>query len=194
MTPEQRAAARERCNMATGGPWGLSGSTHWPNRQGAIKAVWGHAKCRAHQPRICCIDRPRKAIGDANAEFIAHARTDLPDALDALDAAEARAEDAERRVKELQGMIGKMLPLGWPDTAAAVKAVVSVCASDDGAIVCRMLHQHEIERQYKNAALVQTRQYCDTLERIVAANCDPADATPSDSAVIEAIICKARGD
>lgn len=84
MTPEQREAIKTREKAATPGPWVQS--THVPNMStigsssGAIADVslWSFG-----EP-----GNPEESL--ANAEFIAHARTDIPALLEDLEAAEAK--------------------------------------------------------------------------------------------------------
>lgn len=85
MTPEQRRAARARCEAAHKGPW---------------KPSYGLDDVRVTIVRCGPYpydDAIAKVYGNVNAEFIYHARTDLPAALDALDAKDAENE----RLKDL---------------------------------------------------------------------------------------------
>ena len=72
-----RTAARARCETATKGPW--------------------EAKCSGHDYPYIVAHGKQLACGEdfgkmPDAEFIAHARTDLPAALDALDAKDKEIE------------------------------------------------------------------------------------------------------
>ena len=107
MTPEDRAAARARCEAATSGPWTTVGNTLYI-RNGEPPYEEG-------------IDWFSFPGGRDIAEFIAHARTDLPAALDALDVADhsvgvfvqeakyekKRAESAEARLKAVLELCAK---------------------------------------------------------------------------------------
>lgn len=82
------AAARARCNAATGGPWV---SWHGEPTRGALE----HAGVqRIGREGVASI--ARAYVGKYDAEFIAHARTDLPAALDEIDRLTA-AMDKERQ-------------------------------------------------------------------------------------------------
>jgi hypothetical protein len=86
---EERDAIRARAEAATDGPWSAYGTViaayFEPNCGGCSGIV-----SPAHEPS-CGIEQIAQADA-ADAEFIAHARTDVPALLDALDAAEAEIE------------------------------------------------------------------------------------------------------
>jgi len=72
------AAAKKRCEAATGGPWLVT------DRNEAGDRYVGPAE---EYVAIVVRDALARLMTDANAEFIAHARTDLPAALEALEEA-----------------------------------------------------------------------------------------------------------
>jgi len=95
MTDGKLNEIRARCEAATPGPWRNIGEplSGYPR----IFSDAEHGGFR--QPFICGI---RAADEQANndAEFMAHAREDIPALLDALEAAEARAERICRLITE----------------------------------------------------------------------------------------------
>ncbi len=91
MTPEQRKAARERCDAASEGPWWFQPAD--PETEGESHTVYRH--------------KARKIVAEPwrwdDGEFIAHARQDLPAALDQIDKIEGllrRYEAGETRQME----------------------------------------------------------------------------------------------
>lgn len=103
-TPERHAAARARCEAATPGPWEAN---HRENK--VVRQAWVTLPGCPGQPLCQCRWHPEHTSGhwgdtfdaDANADFIAHARTDLPEALAEIDdlsvaLAYYRAECAEK--------------------------------------------------------------------------------------------------
>lgn len=97
MTPEERQAARARCEAATPGPWEKY------DQNDGMEMVFGALWCIANDaymnPPDEDSDDPWEAVDimiatgiEADADFIAAARTDLPAALDALDAKDAEIE------------------------------------------------------------------------------------------------------
>jgi len=79
LTKDQRAAIRARCEAATLGPWELL----------RVKTVGinGDWFLIDEKTRLAIIEK-----SDANADFIVHARQDIPALLDALEDAEAENE------------------------------------------------------------------------------------------------------
>lgn len=77
MTKTERAAARERCEAATAGPW--------YQESGRDRARYGFRIYAADFRGVCKPTAEMAARDEANSTFIAHARTDLPAALDELD-------------------------------------------------------------------------------------------------------------
>ena len=92
MNSEDRAAIRARLAAATPGPWRIArsrGGVPWIDA-GEYDEVLAPADvdCMAY----CYGGTSRIEMSDADAEFIAHARTDVADLLDALDEAERTLE------------------------------------------------------------------------------------------------------
>ena len=86
-----RPAARARCEAATEGPW--KHRIQVLGNPGAMSERESDYYCGRgpyHQTDTMG-DKLMRTKADADALFIAHARTDLPAALDALDEAEAEA-------------------------------------------------------------------------------------------------------
>ena len=75
MTPDERRKARERCEKAAPGPWSAEGS----GCCGPAGIV-----CKVHPVQFT----DRGSMSEKDADFVAHARTDLPAALDQIDADE----------------------------------------------------------------------------------------------------------
>lgn len=91
-------AARERANVATKGPWDYE-------RGGCF--IWSIQKSEQlpgrSDPWICGDDAPYR---EEDAAFIAHARTDLPEALDAI-------EERDRLLRECVPAVEALI--GWID-------------------------------------------------------------------------------
>lgn len=122
-----RAALRARCEAASPGPWtpyDANEGNGWPPRP--FWAVQNEASRLGLGEDDGCVDI-RVHTGDQyDADFIAHARTDLPALLDALDAAEARVRQLEAAARWALGedsdipfpsrpdkVEGKPQPLYW---------------------------------------------------------------------------------
>jgi hypothetical protein len=89
---------RERAEKATPGPWDIDGSD---NQNWGIRSVAGD------QPSIAPMAGYRSKDTEADAEFIAHAREDVPALLARIEKLEAIAEAAEDAADALE----KYLPL-----------------------------------------------------------------------------------
>lgn len=98
--PVDVAAIRARVDAATIGPWV---AIHWPQHH-PDDPEW---EVESHALEF---DDPRGIAGhgaeqgEADAEFIAHARTDVPALLDALVSAESRAQEAENAVSRVEAL------------------------------------------------------------------------------------------
>lgn len=106
LTDAEIKAIRERCDAATPGPW-----TADDRRKAPLKNI----RVKTHSTSICEMFHVHQrdelwgkvdhsaadsldAVGLANADFIAHAREDVPALLDALEA-------ANKRIAELSGAL-----------------------------------------------------------------------------------------
>lgn len=83
---EERDAIRARVDRATEGPWGHHAHTHGLPSDGPTHV------CVFDPEDVPVAELDYSSWGERDAEFIAHARTDVPALLDALDAAEAENE------------------------------------------------------------------------------------------------------
>lgn len=95
MTPERIAEIRDRVGRTSDGPWvpsGFSGIIDGPAYVGVINLT-GFRRFY-------------------DADFVAHARQDVPDLLDALTAERQRAEAAEREVVRLLTVIEDAVQVG----------------------------------------------------------------------------------
>ncbi len=104
MTPAERAAARERCEKATPGEWWLSPNVNAEDGSGPAFPDVHAGEPKPHGEDICAVTFGTSTECKANAQFIAHARHDLPAALDEIDALEVtnimlRAEIEERETR-----------------------------------------------------------------------------------------------
>jgi chromosome segregation ATPase len=98
--------ARERAEKATPGPWEAE-------QDGVlVYVVTAEPQSSGHREAVALIDDDTgRLLGqDADADFIAHARTDIPALADALEAAEKklarhRAEDYPAQVSDLSEML-----------------------------------------------------------------------------------------
>lgn len=157
--PIDTEALRRLADAATDGPWEAHGTT--------IAAITGSGSCQgcsglvspAHEPS--CYWSEIAAAGEADAEFIAAARTAVPALLDALAAAEHRATRAETQSEARRidiaywtaraQMMGRKRDAGLRDLAhvqkerdnalARIKAVEALCdrASRDAGVLERNL-------------------------------------------------------
>lgn len=100
MTPDQLAQIQRRADAATEGPWhsfgtGPRGGDHW-YVIGAdnVSLAWG----------IASRDGENEAQRGPDAEFIAHARTDIPGLLAAVRDAQQSAEQAEQALTRVRTM------------------------------------------------------------------------------------------
>lgn len=108
MTKEEREEARRRCEEATAGPWE------------SVQGVWVHngytrepVKTPAHWanlegPEGYPARYPEENIRlnrHQDAEFIAHARTDLPRALDTIEALEKELKAMYRRAADAEALL-----------------------------------------------------------------------------------------
>ena len=89
MTPERLQAIRARCEQATPGPWS------WAP---------GYVLVSARGDRILVLDYtygPRQ-LTEADAEFVAHAREDVPALLEEVERLQAEVRALRRRLRELR--------------------------------------------------------------------------------------------
>ena len=137
------AAVRERVEAATEGPWDLHmvqpdmGGRHQYGLRGAVPG-----------PRGAVIGGSFRAMG-ADAEFIAHARTDIPLLLAALDEARAMVADYERGICWDSTCLNcaRTIERGHADYERAEAAEARAAAGD------RALRDMEIERNMLRASL-----------------------------------------
>jgi hypothetical protein len=90
MTPEELAAIRQRCEKATAGPWLIGGP--YPGASVCVQVDSGSGWPHPEPPVWDCIatlDDRREGepnpLAQSDADFIAHARTDIPALLDEID-------------------------------------------------------------------------------------------------------------
>ena len=83
-TTDELAAMRARADEATEGPWTASGE--WAGSWG-VTYTWRPGTELAECSRVLDVSDMGDACGDqGDAEFVAHARTDMPRLLDAVEA------------------------------------------------------------------------------------------------------------
>lgn len=123
MTAEERAAIWARVDAATKGPWHAPGmgEIHTDHEHGVFVGEDQYG-----QPDPVIGDLCTHHNCDENAEFIAHARSDVPDLLDALEASEARVKALGAALRDLIDAIPAETlaadpPLGaWCEVAESV--------------------------------------------------------------------------
>ena len=96
MTPERLAEIEARANAATEGPWEADGTEitqHWTRPQPWVTVASNEVACMAY----CYGGSGRGIERETDAEFIAHARTDVP----ALLVEVRRLQAAVERVRAL---------------------------------------------------------------------------------------------
>ena len=83
MTTEQLDVIRERCEMATPGPWIVTGKEHYMKIETRAETdpFRKHGRLIVREFGIAspC------TIGQSNADFVAHSRTDIPALLNEID-------------------------------------------------------------------------------------------------------------
>lgn len=85
LTDERIAEMESRCNAATDGPWELraaSASNRMPARVTALQMVRGYKRERLEPGVVCEVNDYHGRFDeqlDADANFIAHSRQDMPD-------------------------------------------------------------------------------------------------------------------
>jgi len=92
-TQERHETAKARCEAATSGPWVLSPPLCGPDGQGVYQLSSGGPICDVGDPYPRGENRPQE-----NMEFIAEARTDLPDALAEIERLQTELAWATREV------------------------------------------------------------------------------------------------
>ena len=92
---EEMAIIRARCEAASAGPWTFTGPEN--HAQGLVRDERGWHVCDAYDNTSWSEEQCR-----ANAEFIAHARTDVPALLDALAESDAAVANA---VEIFEGLV-----------------------------------------------------------------------------------------
>jgi uncharacterized small protein (DUF1192 family) len=131
-TPAEQASERAIIEAATPGPWEVD-ATKALGAYGVYHGLSTDRPSRVCSMLPCELPRDRR---DANAAFIAAARTGWPKALDERDAAIARAERAEARLAEFRGLIRSALGVpsnpGWcdEDFTRAIATLRAVIAND----------------------------------------------------------------
>ena len=93
LTPEELAAIRERAEKATPGPW-------------HVYAAYSLSDITP-ETRTCVVDCVASdgTLAREDAEFIAHAREDIPRLLDALEAAYAENERLKRKLDAMDDAV-----------------------------------------------------------------------------------------
>ena len=98
MTLEERAAARARCVAATAGPWVVD-DAYDPDYGMEGPCYRGIDGWTDESP-----DGEYLLLSEADAAFVAAARTDLPTALDALDRLEAENASLREKLAVVRGL------------------------------------------------------------------------------------------
>lgn len=117
MTPEQRAEIRARADAATDGPWR---QTRWADQSTAGR------DCIASTNGYEIIRVARACLRDADAAFIAAARTDIPDLLDDIERLEAEVERLRAKVERVDALVETWLNrnISWRSSAEYVQAAL----------------------------------------------------------------------
>lgn len=106
-THERGKEARARCDAATEGPWDIF---HICSPAGESHRIYADCK----DGDIAHIPKEWRARNQGNGPFIAHARTDLPDALDEIE----RLKKVEVHVARLRSAVATVLDTlsTWDDS------------------------------------------------------------------------------
>ena len=163
LTKEELAAIRARCEAASPGPWKAKEAVGFCGRSTALCLNMSEGS------ELCdnCVawrwDSPAWVVGaynldlgrgdglsDENAQFIAHARQDIPALLDALEAAEARVAEAEL----CEGIICNVTAAPLLERIKALERVMKFECS-----VC--LHKESDERNHDSPCYDSRKHYRD---------------------------------
>lgn len=112
MTPEQIAEIRARAEATTPGPWRARDAEFF---QHIILGPGPTDELGESRPQV--VAATQNVGWRSNAEFIAHARTDVPALLDALDAAEATVARVRGLVEDWFPTSGDLVPPLPPSAA-----------------------------------------------------------------------------
>ncbi|NGQ95440.1 hypothetical protein G3578_09770 [Brevibacillus sp. SYP-B805] len=136
-TPEVIAAIRERAERATPGPW------RWSNAK-VLNGKYDFVPQGSYLADTLIMFGDTYENGEHDAEFIAHARTDIPRLLDALEAAyerERKLIDALRWYAKTDNWTeGRLTRIEYPEI------VVSVAEEDGGQRASATLKELGIEK------------------------------------------------
>lgn len=111
LSPERRQAIQERAEKATEGPWVQDVLLVRDDENGVLRTIAHCTRWYNAQPR------PEEA--EANAEFIAHARQDIPDLLAEVSRLTAALEERDKTIEQLV----EQLHAGLADYADAKSAL-----------------------------------------------------------------------
>ena len=112
MTRPDLAAIRARCDAATRGPWSVSTLTY-PNGTTVVESIigvsepqwcdYGEGEGEWYTDRLTLVETDAGVYGPTmpDAQFIAHARTDIPALLAHINALAERALTAEERLEQM---------------------------------------------------------------------------------------------
>lgn len=95
LTPEKLEEIKKREAAAMPGPW------RWTQEE-------GHGANNFLRCDGCHVPIAEHMSGFPNCEFIAHARTDIPDLLSALAAATNERDDAVKRAERAEALLGQI--------------------------------------------------------------------------------------
>ncbi|MBR8661186.1 ead/Ea22-like family protein [Brevibacillus sp. NL20B1] len=98
LTPEELAAIRERAEKATPGPW------RWSNAK-VLNGKYDFVPQGSYLADTLIMFGDTYENGEHDAEFIAHAREDIPRLLDALEAAYAEIERLKRKLDAMDDAV-----------------------------------------------------------------------------------------
>lgn len=164
-------AIRSRCEAATPGPWKWTPQEEEVERDGTVEKVTG-----AQIESIFTFDTGEGYYGveNNNAEFIAHARTDLPDALAEIERLTAQVETLQGE-RDAHGVAEVLEPGGYElikrDEAGALRqradsAEAQVTALR--ALVARYLDNHCANADVEGASTLCECQLCQDARQQIA--------------------------
>ena len=178
MTRPDLAAIRARCDAATRGPWSVSTLTY-PNGTTVVESIigvsepqwcdYGEGEGEWYTDRLTLVETDAGVYGPTmpDAQFIAHARTDIPALLAHIEELAERALTAEERLEQMTRE---------RDEARAQLAALDTGSPCDGHRHCcadrRKLAEEllRVRTERDNAQL--TFESCNRARRLAEEECD----------------------
>jgi hypothetical protein len=132
VSDERIAEIRARADAATPGPWGRYGwvvdGEEVSPLQGVLEAALGLSLGSVHHTEPIARFSGYLLPVESNADFSAHARTDVPDLLDALVAARAEIAALRARFRDVDDTLRSAAALHVPQPDGVFRGICQSCA------------------------------------------------------------------